>query len=247
MAQDLTELHAFVTGGSRGIGEAIVRRLAADGARVTFTYNASEPAATALVTSVAEAGGVATAVKVDSADQDALRAAIRDSAAANGRLDILVNNAGVGVFAPIETLTAEDYDRVVGINLGAVFHASQEALGLMKSGGRIINIGSVNAERNPLPGASIYALSKAGVAGFTGALAREVSARGITVNTVQPGPVATELNPAVGPFADLLNPHIAAGRYGEVEEVAALVAYLSGPEAAYITGASINIDGGFTA
>ncbi|WP_336081906.1 3-oxoacyl-ACP reductase family protein [Nocardia sp. SSK8] len=246
MTRTLDGKIAFVTGGSRGIGAGVVRRLAADGAAVTFTYQSSAEAADELVKSVHESGGTAHAVKVDSGDAEALRAAVRAVAAEHGGLDILVNNAGLGHFGPFEEISAEAYDRLLAVNLNAVFHASQEAVRAMPAGGRIITIGSVNAERNPVPGASIYALTKAGVAGFAKALAREVGAKGITVNTIQPGPVDTAMNPADGPFAELLRPHIATGRYGTTDEVGALVSYLSGPDAAYITGASINVDGGFS-
>ncbi|MGW5575167.1 3-oxoacyl-ACP reductase family protein [Nocardia thailandica] len=237
---------AFVTGGSRGIGAGVVRRLAADGAAVTFTYHSSAEAAEELVKSVHDAGGSASAVRADSADPAALRAAVGAVTAEQGKLDILVNNAGLGNFGLFDDITTETYDKLIAVNLNAVFHASQQAVQAMPRGGRIITIGSVNADRNPVPGASIYALTKAGVVGFSKALAREVGARGITVNVIAPGPVDTDMNPAEGPFAEMLRPYIAAGRYGHIDEIAGLVSYLSGPEADYITGASINVDGGFS-
>ncbi|MEV6062324.1 SDR family oxidoreductase [Nocardia asteroides] len=237
---------ALVTGGSRGIGEGIVRRLAADGAAVVFTYHSGERAAKQLATQLRAEGADVRPARADSADADLLRETVRGVYLSHGHLDILVNNAGIGHFGAFSDITADQYDRVLAVNLGAVFHASQQALQHMDTGGRIITIGSVNADRNPIPGASIYALTKAGAAGFGSALAREVSHRGITVNTVQPGPIATDLNPAQGPFADILRPHIATGGYGNTADVAALVSFLAGPEADYITGATINIDGGFS-
>ncbi len=162
-------------------------------------------------------------------------------------LDILVNNAGVAVVAPITDLPDDVYDRSVAVNLTGVFTASQEALRHLGTGGRIITIGSVNADRVHFGGGSVYALTKAGIAGFTRALAREVGPRGITVNTVQPGPVDTDMNPADGPFAGFTRPHIAVDRYGTPAEVASLVAYLAGPDASYVTGATLNADGGYSA
>ncbi|ADI07030.1 3-ketoacyl-(acyl-carrier-protein) reductase [Streptomyces bingchenggensis BCW-1] len=238
---------AIVTGGSRGIGAGIARRLAEEGAAVAVTYVAAADRAEALVKSVIADGGQAMAVRVDVADRAALRAAITEVVEKFGRLDILVNNAGVGLVGPIEEMTDADYDHVTAVNLRAVFAATQEALRHIGDGGRIITIGSVNAERVPFSGGSLYALTKAGVAGFTRGLARDVAARGITVNNVQPGPVDTDMNPADGPWAASALPHLAVGRYGTAGEVAGLVAYLTGPEAGYITGATINVDGGYTA
>ncbi|MBM0230854.1 SDR family oxidoreductase [Micromonospora sp. STR1_7] len=247
MAQTLAGKVATVTGGSRGIGEGIARRLAAAGATVAITYNSSAKQAELVAKSIQEAGGTALAVRVDAADRAAVRAGVAEIVAQFGRLDILVNNAGVGGVGAIETITDEGYDHTVAVNLTAVFAASQEALRHLSDGGRIITIGSINADRIHFGGGSVYALTKAGVAGFTRALAREVSSRGITVNTVQPGPVDTEMNPADGPFAEITRPYIAAARYGTAAEVGSLVTYLAGPDAAYITGATINVDGGYAA
>ncbi|MGO4754087.1 SDR family NAD(P)-dependent oxidoreductase, partial [Streptomyces sp. 2MCAF27] len=195
-ARRLSGKVAIVTGGSRGIGAGIARRLAEEGATVAVTYVAAADRAEALVKSVIADGGQAMAVRVDVADRAALRSAITEVVEKFGRLDILVNNAGVGVMRPIEELTDADYDLVTAVNLRAVFTAAQEALRHIGDGGRIIMIGSVNAERVPFAGGSLYALTKAGVAGFTRGLARDVAARGITVNNVQPGPVDTDMNPA---------------------------------------------------
>ncbi|MGY0058528.1 3-oxoacyl-ACP reductase family protein [Streptomyces sp. LZ34] len=237
---------AVVTGGSRGIGAGIARRLAKEGATVAVTYNASGDRAEVLVKEVIADGGRALAIKADVADRAALRSAITEVVERFGRLDILVNNAGVGLVRPIEEMTDADYDHVAAVNLRAVFAATQEALRHIGDGGRVITIGSVNADRVPFTGGSLYALTKAGVAGFTRGLAREVGARGITVNNVQPGPVDTDMNPADGPWAESTLPHLAVGRYGTADEVAGLVAYLAGPDAGYITGASIDVDGGYT-
>ncbi|GAA1365151.1 3-oxoacyl-ACP reductase family protein [Catellatospora chokoriensis] len=247
MTQQLNGKVALVTGGSRGIGAGIARRLAREGATVAVTYQSSADAAATLVKEIEAEGGTAYAVRADSADRDAVRGVVDEVARRSGRLDILVNNAGVTGFGPIGELTDEVFDQTVGVNLHAVFHASQAALRHLGEGGRIITIGSVNADRMPFPGGSLYALTKAGVAGFTRGLAREVGPRGITVNTVQPGPVDTDMNPADGPMSGALLPALAVGRYGTADEVAGAVAYLAGPEAAYITGATLDVDGGFLA
>ncbi|MEU8073924.1 3-oxoacyl-ACP reductase family protein [Catellatospora citrea] len=247
MTQQLNGKVALVTGGSRGIGAGIARRLAREGATVAVTYQSSADAAATLVKEIEAEGGTAYAVRADSADRDAVRGVVDEVARRSGRLDILVNNAGVTGFGPIGELTDEVFDQTVGVNLHAVFHASQAALRHLGEGGRIITIGSVNADRMPFPGGSLYALTKAGVAGFTRGLAREVGPRGITVNTVQPGPVDTDMNPADGPMSGALLPALAVGRYGTADEVAGAVAYLAGPEAGYITGATLDVDGGFLA
>ncbi|GAA4585442.1 3-oxoacyl-ACP reductase FabG [Planotetraspora phitsanulokensis] len=247
MEQTLAGKVAMVTGGSRGIGAGIARRLAAAGATVAITYVSSGEQAELMVKSIQMAGGGALAVRIDSADRAALRAGVGQIVQRLGRLDILVNNAGVGGVGPIGEIADDDYDHALAVNLTAVFAASQEALRHLGPGGRIITIGSINADRIHFPGGTVYALTKAGVAGFTRALAREVSSRGITVNTVQPGPVATDMNPAEGAFAEITRPHIAVARYGTADEIGSLVAYLAGPDAAYITGATINADGGFAA
>ncbi|WP_063727719.1 3-oxoacyl-ACP reductase family protein [Streptomyces sp. RTd22] len=247
MPQPLNGKVALVTGGSRGIGEGIARRLAREGAAVAVTYNASADRAEALVKEIVADGGQALALQADAADRASVRTAVTQVAERFGRLDILVNNAGTGIMRPLEELTDADYDHVVAVNLRGVFAATQEALRHIGDGGRIITIGSINADRVPFEGGSLYALTKAGVAGFTRALAREVGARGITVNNVQPGPVDTDMNPADGPWAAAAMPHLAVGRYGTADEVAGLVAHLAGPDAAYITGASLDVDGGYAA
>lgn len=238
---------ALVTGGSKGIGAAIVKRLATDGAAVGFTYASSPEKAQAVEQAVTTAGGKALGIRADSSDAAAVKAAVAEVVKTFGRLDILVNNAGVAVLAPIEDFPPEEFERTVAINIKGVFYATQEAVRHMGEGGRIIMIGSVNSDRMPFLGGSVYALSKAAVAGFTRGLARDLGARGITVNNIQPGPVDTEMNPADGPFAETLKGMLALQRYGQGDEIAGLVAYLASAEAGYITGASLKIDGGFAA
>ncbi|WP_111875018.1 3-oxoacyl-ACP reductase family protein [Aeromonas bivalvium] len=238
---------AFVQGGSRGIGAAIVKRLARDGAAVAFTYVSSASQAEEVVATITAAGGKALAIRADSADAAAVQHAIRQSVTHFGRLDILVNNAGVLVWGNIEELTLDDLDRTLAVNIRSVFVASQEAARHMSQGGRIINIGSTNADRIPMAGGSVYAMSKSALVGLTKGMARDLGPRGITVNNVQPGPVDTDMNPADGESAEQLKGMMALARYGKDEEIASFVAYLAGPEAGYVTGASLTIDGGFSA
>jgi len=244
---DLSGKVALIQGGSRGIGAAIVERLAAEGASVAFTYVSSASKAQALQDSIIAKGGKALAIHADSADAEAIRRAVNDSVKAFGRLDILVNNAGVLAIAPLDEFKLEDFDRTLAINVRSVFIATQEAARHMGEGGRIINIGSTNADRMPFAGGGPYAMSKAALVGLTKGLARDLGPRGITINNVQPGPVDTDMNPADSDFAASLMDLMAIRRYGHAEEVAGFVAYLASPEAGYITGASLSIDGGFSA
>jgi 3-oxoacyl-[acyl-carrier protein] reductase len=246
MTAVLAGRRALVTGGSRGIGAEIVRRLAADGAAVAFTYGSSAAEADKLAAEIAADGGTSVAIQADSGDPEQVARAIDETVAQLGGLDILVNNAGVAYIGDVESLTMEQFDRLVAINVKGVFAAIQRALPHLGTTGRIINIGSINADRVPGPGLSIYAMSKAAVAGLTRGLARELGPRGITVNNIQPGPVATDMNPEVGEFADSLREVMALGRYGQPRDIASVVSYLAGPEAAYVTGANWNVDGGFT-
>ncbi|PYS91017.1 MAG: oxidoreductase [Acidobacteria bacterium] len=247
MNHPLENKRALVTGGSRGIGAAIVKRLAREGAHVALTY-ISKPDQANETAQAAEALGVrALAIQADSADAQAVAAAVERTVAEFGGIDILVNNAGIGVFAPVADYRLEDFDRTLAVNLRAVFVATQTAVKYMQTGGRVITIGSCNAERMPFAGGAVYAMSKAALVGLVKGLARDLGPRGITVNNVQPGPIDTDLNPASGDFADMLRSLMALPRYGSGDEVAALVAYLAGPEAGFVTGASLTIDGGFTA
>ncbi|MEX7468748.1 3-oxoacyl-ACP reductase family protein [Mycobacterium adipatum] len=236
---------ALVTGASRGIGAEIVRRLAADGAAVAFTYNSSPEPAEELAATLTAAGAKVVAIQADAADAQAVATAVDTAVAELGGLDILVNNAGVASGALIEDFDLEEFDRIVNINVRGVFATTKAAVPHLGAGGRIINIGSVNAERVPVPAFSVYALSKAAVAGFTKGLARELGPRGITVNNVQPGPIATDMNPAEGPLADQMTPLLAVGHYGQTSDVAGAVAFLASPESGYITGIALNVDGGF--
>ncbi|HEY0289270.1 MAG TPA: 3-oxoacyl-ACP reductase family protein [Pseudomonas sp.] len=238
---------ALVQGGSRGIGAAIVKRLAEQGAAVAFTYISSEAKARELQDSITAAGGKALAIKADSASADDIRHAVNTTVQTFKSLDILVNNAGVLVIAPLEEFSLEDFDRTLAINVRSVFIATQEAARHMKEGSRIINIGSTNADRVPFGGAGPYSMSKSALVGLTKGLARDLGPRGITINNVQPGPVDTDMNPADSDFAESLMGFMAIARYGKAEEIAGFVAYLVGPEAGYITGASLTIDGGFGA
>ncbi|MBN9359212.1 MAG: 3-oxoacyl-ACP reductase FabG [Herbaspirillum huttiense] len=246
-ASTLASKVAFVQGGSRGIGAAIVQRLAAEGATVAFTYVTSPDKAQALVSRVEAAGGRALAIQADSADAAALQQAIRLAAETFGRLDILVNNAGVLALGPIDEFKLEDLDRTLAVNVRSVVVATQAAVRYMGEGGRVISIGSTNADRIPFAGGAVYAMSKSALVGLTKGLARDLGARGITVNNVQPGPVDTDMNPANSDFATSLTGLMALPRYGKAEEIASFVAYLAGPEAGYITGANLMIDGGFSA
>jgi 3-oxoacyl-[acyl-carrier protein] reductase len=245
----LTGKVALVTGGSRGIGAAIAQRLAREGAAVAITYSNSAQKAEEIVSSIKKAGGSALAIRADAADAAAVVNAIAQTLQSLGRLDILVNNAAIAAMAAIDELTMEDYERSIAVNVTGVFVAVKEAVKHMKSGGRIITIGSVNSDYVPVPGLSVYvyALTKGAVASFTRGVARDLGSRGITVNNIQPGPIDTDMNPASGPFADTLRTYMASGRYGTTNEVAGLVAYLASDEAALVTGANIKIDGGFSA
>ena len=239
--------HVLVTGGSRGIGAAIVKRLAREGAHVALTYVSRKEQAEEIATIARAHGGKSVAIQADSGDIKSLVAAVQRTVSALDGLDILVNNAGVALVAPFDEYRLEDFDRTVNVNIRSVFVATQAAVRYMESGGRIINVGSCNAERMPFQGGSVYAMSKSALVGLAKGLARDLGPRGITVNNIQPGPVDTDMNPAIGEFADSLRSLMAIPRYAEPDEIAAMVAWLAGPEAGFITGASLTIDGGFTA
>jgi 3-oxoacyl-[acyl-carrier protein] reductase len=244
MTQPLTGKVALVTGGSRGIGAAIVRRLSREGAAVAFTYAASAERAETLVADLAASGASVAALKADSADPDAVRRAVQATVERFGRLDILVNNAGILFPGAVEDVSLADFDRQLAVNVRAVFVAAQEAARHMREGGRIISVGSVGADRSGFPGTTVYSMTKAAVASLTRGLARDLGPRGITVNTIQPGPVASEMSAGM---EAMLTPLIALGRMGRDTEIAALAAFLSGPEAGFITGAALTADGGYLA
>jgi 3-oxoacyl-[acyl-carrier protein] reductase len=238
---------ALVTGGSRGIGAAIVRRLAQDGAAVAFTYASSPQKAAELAQAVESSEGRALAIQADSGNVEDVKNSVAETVKAYGRLDILVNNAGVLAFNTVHDFKIEDFDRLVAVNIKGLFVATQESLRHMGEGGRIINIGSVNSDYVAIGGLSVYALTKGAVAAFTQGLARDLGPRGITVNNIQPGPVDTDMNPATGAFSEKMKSVMALGRYGKGEEIASMVSYLASSEAAFVTGAGIKVDGGFTA
>src|SRR6266446_2745627 len=247
MTKKLEGKIALVTGGSRGIGAAIAKRLAEDGANVAITYTKGADAAASVVKEIERAGGKAIAIQADAADAVAVKAAVEKTFATFGRLDVLVNNAGTAIPKPFEEATLEEMDRVLDINVRGVYVATQAALKHMKSGGRVIMIGSAVGERVAAPGLVPYAGTKGAVKMFTQALAREIGSRGITVNNVQPGPIDTELNPAAGDWAAPQKAATALDRYGRVDEIAAAVAFIAGPESSYITGSNLTVDGGMNA
>ncbi|MDE1178768.1 MAG: 3-oxoacyl-ACP reductase FabG [Edaphobacter sp.] len=238
---------ALVTGASRGIGAAIAKRLAADGADVAITYAKDVKAAEAVVSAIEAIGRKAIAIQADAADSSAASAAVEQVVKQFGRVDVLVNNAGTAIPKPFEEATLEEIDRIIAINVRGVLVTTQAALKHMPHGGRIISIGSCVGERTMTPGLTAYAATKGAVKMFTQGLSREVGGRGITVNNVQPGPIDTDLNPASGDWAAPQLANTALNRYGHVDEVAALVAFVASPEAAYITGTNLTVDGGTNA
>lgn len=247
MSKKLEGKVALVTGGSRGIGAAIAERLAADGARVVLTYTKGSDAAASVVKTIEGAGGKALAVQADATNAKAVQAAVDKAVSAFGKLDIFVNNAGTAIPKPFEEATLEELDQVVDLNLRGVFIATQAVLKQINDGGRIIFIGSCVGERVMAPGLAAYSATKGAVKMFAQGLSREVGNRKITVNDVQPGPIDTDLNPASGDWAVPQKALTALDRYGTVDEVAALVSFVAGPEASYITGASLTVDGGTNA
>jgi NAD(P)-dependent dehydrogenase (short-subunit alcohol dehydrogenase family) len=247
--QNLTGKVAFVTGGSRGIGAAVARRLAADGADVAFTYVSASSAAgaQALAQELSTDGRRALAIQADSADAAAVRRAVEQAVAELGPVDVLVNNAGVFIAGPIGDATLDDYERTMDVNVRAPFVAIQAVQDAMPDGGRIINIGSCLAVRAGRPGVALYAASKAALVGLTQGLARDLGARGITANVVHPGPIDTDMNPADGERAGDLVAVLSLPHYGETRDIAGMVAFLAGPEGRYVTGASLAVDGGYAA
>ena len=247
MTKKLEGKIALITGGSRGIGAAIAKRLAADGATVAITYSKGADAAASVVKEIERDGGKAIAIQADATDADAGKAAVEKTVATFGKLDVLVNNAGTAIPKTFEETTLDEMDRVIDINVRGALVATQAALKHMKPGGRIITIGSSVGERVLVPGLVAYSATKGAVKMFSQGLSREVASRGITVNNVQPGPIDTDLNPAAGDWAVPQKAATALDRYGHVDEVAALVAFVAGPESSYITGANLTVDGGMNA
>ncbi|HEX5657927.1 MAG TPA: 3-oxoacyl-ACP reductase family protein [Polyangiales bacterium] len=235
---------ALITGASRGIGAAIAKQLAAQGADVAITYESSEQRASELVRSIEEQGRRAIALRADSADAAAVRGSVEQTVDKLGGLDILVNNAGILRMKPLEQLSLADIDATLNVNVRAAVLASQAAIPHLRKGGRIISIGSFFAERVPAPGLAVYALSKSALTAFTKGLARELGSREVTVNLVQPGSIDTDMNPEHGPVAATLTQLTALGRYGTGADIAHAVAFLASAAAQYITGATLTVDGG---
>jgi 3-oxoacyl-[acyl-carrier protein] reductase len=244
---NLTNKIALVTGGSRGIGAGIAKRLAAEGASVAITYTKGSDAAGSVVQQIERAGGRAMAIQADATDARAAQAAVEATVATYGKLDVFVNNAGTAIPKPFMETTLEELDHVIDLNFRAALVATQAALRHMQDGGRVIMIGSCVGERMMTPGLVPYAATKGAIKMFAQGLSREVGDRGITVNNIQPGPIDTDLNPAEGDWATPQIAITALHRYGRVEEIAAMVAFVAGPDAAYITGANLTVDGGTNA
>jgi 3-oxoacyl-[acyl-carrier protein] reductase len=244
----MTDRVALITGGSRGIGAAIATRLAADGTDIAITYHSNADGAEKVLAEVRALGRRGIAIAADSADPEAVRGAVEATVAELGRLDVLVNNAGIFAHGPFEQVSVAEFDRTFAIHVRAPFVAAQAAAAhLPDNDGRIITIGSDLAERAPFPGIALYSGSKSALVGLTKGLARDLGPRGITVNLVHPGSTDTDMNPADGPTADAQRGFTALGRYGAGSDIAAMVAHLAGPDGRYVTGASILVDGGFTA
>ena len=244
---DLTNKVALVTGASRGIGAAIAKRLAAHGASVAITYSKGVDDAANVVEEIEAGGGKAVAIQADATDAAAVQSAVENVVSTFGKLDILVNNAGTAIPKPFEETTIDEIDRVIDLNVRGPFIATRAALKHLPEGGRIISIGSSVGERMMTPGLVTYSATKGAVKMFTQGLAREVGPRGITVNNIQPGPIDTDLNPATDQWAEPQLANTALKRYGHVDDIAPMVAFIAGPEAGYITGASLTVDGGTNA
>lgn len=245
--RDLSNKMVLVTGGSRGIGAAITRRLAADGARVAFTFHRAAEKAKALESAIAQAGGQALAIQANSGDPAAVEGAVRETIQQFGGIDILVSNAGIYIGKDFQDHTLAEYEEVMAVNVRAVFVAALAAVKHMPEGGRIITIGSNMADSSTSAQTTLYTMSKSALQGFTRGLARDLGSRRITVNLVQPGPIDTDMNPADTELATFLKSRTALGRYGTGDDIAGLVSFLATEEGRYITGTALTIDGGFNA
>ncbi|NYI04727.1 SDR family NAD(P)-dependent oxidoreductase [Allostreptomyces psammosilenae] len=243
---EFTGKKALVTGASRGIGAAVALRLAAGGADVALTYQQDEERAAAVAGKIEGMGRRAVVIRADSGDAEEVTGAVDRAASALGGLDILVNNAGAFIVGPLEELGPAEFERTVAVNVRAPYLAARAAARHMTEGGRVVSIGSNVAERAVFPGFALYAMSKAALVGMTKGLARDLGPRGITVNLVNPGPTDTDANPSDGPGAETIRGFTALGRYAAPDEIAGVVAHLAGGDAGYVTGATVNVDGGFT-
>lgn len=237
----------LVTGGSRGIGAAITRRFAEEGANVAFTYNQSKEKALALSDTLNKSGGKTIAIQANSAIPNDVTLAVEQTVKEFGGIDILVNNAGIYIGKPFEDHTLEEYDEVMAVNVRAVYVASHAAVKYMPAGGRIITIGSNMGDNAVAPQTTLYTMSKSALQGFTRGLARDLGSKKITVNLVQPGPVDTDMNPAGTELANFLLSRMALTEYGTGDDIAGLVSFLASSEGKYITGSFQTIDGGFNA
>ncbi|MEN8321214.1 SDR family NAD(P)-dependent oxidoreductase [Acinetobacter junii] len=247
MSKKFSDKNVLITGGSRGIGAAIVKYFAKQGANVAFTFRHKISDAENTVQEAQNFGTNILAIQADSADASEVSNAVEQTAKAFGSIDILVNNAGIGLFTPLQATSINELDQLLAINVRGVVITIQSALKHMPAGGRIINIGSCNAERMPFPNGGLYAMSKSALVGLVKGLSRELGPRQITINNIQPGPTDTELNPANGEYAPVMRSLMAIDRFAEVSEIAAFVGFVASEEAGFITGASLKIDGGFTA
>jgi 3-oxoacyl-[acyl-carrier protein] reductase len=245
--ENLLGKKALVTGGSRGIGAAIARKLAEQGADVAITFENSIQAAQQIVREIEAMGRHGLSIAANSADVNEVQRSIATTVARLGGLDILVNNAGIGHVGSLETVSLAEMQRVLDVNLRSVLVASRAAITHLSAGGRIINIGSNLADRVPFAGVTLYAMTKSALTGLTKGLARDLGPRDITVNIVHPGPTDTDMNPAAGPNGDFLRAAIPLGRFGSTHDVAAMVAFLASPEARHVTGACFAVDGGINA
>ncbi len=249
MHKKLQNKIALITGGSRGIGAAIARRFAMEGCHVVISFVASSDKGISLVKELEREGVQAIAIQADQANPEEVKALVLKVGKHFGRIDILVNNAGIYVGGSIDdpNLDLEGISRQLSVNVGGVFAATHAVVPFMKDGGRIIIIGSINGERMTVSGGADYAATKAALVGYTHGWARDLGPKNITVNLVQPGPIDTDMNPDNTEYAELVKKSVALGRYGKPEEIASAVAFLASQEASYITGATLNVDGGFLA
>ena len=243
----LTGKRALVTGASRGIGAAIAKALAAEGADVAITYEKSAESAAGVVSAIKAKGRRAVAIQADSANVAAVQVSVDKTVAELGGLDILVNNAGILRLGELRDMSLADIDALLNVNVRAPIVASKAALAHLGKGGRIITIGSYFADRVPTPILSVYATTKSALSAFTKALARELGPKEITANLVQPGSIDTDMNPTNGPYAETLKQFMALGRYGAPGDIADAVAFLASVKAQYITGSTLTVDGGANA